>query len=90
MAGEPVIPLLAPFAVPSGYWLAWLGMILVGFAVPEGYSIATKQNKGTLSANIRSWLKTDTPGGGATWLVVWLHLAAVLVWLLGHILRWWP
>lgn len=75
----------------SGYWLVWLfGMVLAGFAIPEVYAIRNKQAGDTLSENIRRWLRTDTPGGGASWLAVWSTLAAVLCWLLGHILRWWP
>lgn len=83
-----MIPLL--FSIPPGYWLAWLGAIIVGFAIPEADAILNKQDGDTLSENIRRWLHTDTPGGGITWLVVWLHLLAGFVWLLGHILRWWP
>ena len=72
------------------YWVFWLGVaVLLGFAVPEAYAIK-KQGGHTLSSNIRRWLKTDTPGGGASWLAVWCTLALVLCWLLGHILRWWP
>jgi hypothetical protein len=75
----------------SAYWIFWLGvMVLGGFAIPEGYAIATKQQQGTLSANIRAWLKTDTPGGGWSWLGVWLTLAAILGWLGGHIMHYWP
>ena len=83
---------MIPLLVVSGeYWAFWLGvLVLGGFAIPEAYAIKTKQNQGTLSANIRRWLKTDTPGGGASWLAVWSTLALVLCWLLGHILRWWP
>ena len=77
--------------IPAGYWLFWLGvLVLAGFAVPEVIAIRNKQNGDTLSENIRRWLKTDTPGGGASWLAVWSTLALVLCWLLGHILRWWP
>lgn len=73
----------------SAYWIFWLGvMVLGGFAVPEGYAITRKQYKDTLSDNIRSWLKTDTPGGGWTFLGVWTALLAVLLWLLPHIERW--
>jgi hypothetical protein len=75
----------------SGYWLFWLGVaVLCGFAIPEVYAIRSQQSGDTLSENIRRWLRTDTPGGGASWLAVWSALAAILVWLLGHILRWWP
>jgi len=77
--------------IPAGYWLFWLGvLVLAGFAVPEFIAIRNKQSGDTLSENIRRWLKTDTPGGGASWLAVWSTLALVLGWLLGHILRWWP
>lgn len=72
------------------YWLAFLSAVLVGFAVPEGYAIANKQQGDTLSENIRRWLRTDTPGGGWTWLSVWSCLFGVVVWLLGHIMNWWP
>ena len=77
--------------IPSGYWLFWLGvLVLAGFAVPEALAIKNRQSGDTLSENLRRWLKTDTPGGGASWLAVWSTLALVLGWLLGHILRWWP
>ena len=79
-----------PAVIPHTYWVFWLGvMVLGGFAVPEGIAIKNKQAGDTLSENIRLWLRTDTPGGGASWLAVWSTLAAVLVWLLGHILLWW-
>lgn len=75
----------------SEYWLFWLGcMVLGGFAIPEAYAIMNKQTGDTLSENIRKWLKTDTPGGGASWLAVWSVLFSILVWLFGHILEWWP
>jgi hypothetical protein len=70
------------------YWLGFLIAVVAGFAIPEGYAIK-KQNGGTLSANIRLWLRTDTPGGGASWLIVWSALMTVLIWLSGHILEWW-
>lgn len=73
----------------SGYWLSFLFCCLAGFAVPEYKAIKNRQRGDTLSENIRLWLRTDTPGGGASWLVVWSTLATVLVWLLGHILEWW-
>lgn len=74
----------------SAYWAFWLGvLVLGGFAIPEAHAIRSKQSGDTLSENIRRWLKTDTPGGGASWLAVWLTLAAVLAWLGGHIMRWW-
>lgn len=74
----------------SAYWLFWVfGMVLTGFLVPEVNAILNKQQGDTLSENIRLWLHTDTPGGGASWLVVWTTLLGVLVWLLGHIMRWW-
>lgn len=75
--------------IPPGYWLTFLGAIIVGFAVPEAQAIRNRQGGDTLSENVRRWLRTDTPGGGASWLAVWTALATVLVWLLGHILRWW-
>jgi hypothetical protein len=75
----------------SMYWLFWVfGMVLTGFVVPELHAILNKQQGDTLSENIRLWLKTDTPGGGASWLAVWSTLMAILIWLLGHILNWWP
>lgn len=73
----------------NAWWLVWLGIILVGFAVPEWVAIRNKQTGDTLSENIRRWLRTDTPGGGWTWLGVWVTLLGVWVWLCGHILRWW-
>jgi len=77
--------------IPDAYWALWLGvLVLGGFAVPEFLAIKNRQPGDTLSERIRSWLKTDTPGGGASWLAVWSTLALVLGWLLGHILRWWP
>jgi len=77
--------------IPNAYWALWLGvLVLGGFAVPEFLAIKNRQSGDTLSENIRRWLKTDTPGGGASWLAVWSTLALVLGWLLGHILRWWP
>ena len=73
------------------WWAFWLGfLVLGGFAIPEAIAIANKQEGDTLSENIRRWLKTDTPGGGASWLAVWTTLAGILAWLLGHILHWWP
>lgn len=75
------------------YWLVWLGVfVLGGFAIPEAYAIANKQEGDTLSEKIRQWLKTDTPGGGASWLAVWSALALLVLWLLGHIASWpyWP
>ena len=55
--------------IPSAYWLFWLGvMVLGGFAIPEAIAIRNKQGGDTLSENIRRWLRTDTPGGGASWL----------------------
>lgn len=75
----------------STYWALWLGFaVLGGFAGPEIYAILNKQDGDTLSENIRKWLKTDTPGGGASWLAIWLTLLSVLVWLYGHIERLWP
>lgn len=74
----------------SIYWLVWVfGMVLTGFAIPELHAILNKQNGDTLSENIRLWLKTDTPGGGAAWLRVWAGLLIVVVWLGGHIMNWW-
>lgn len=73
----------------SAYWAVYLLCVVGFFAIPEVHAIKTKQSGDTLSENIRLWLRTDTPGGGASWLVVWSTLATVLVWLLGHILRWW-
>lgn len=83
-----MIPL--ELVVPHAWWAFWLGVLVVGgFAVPEVIAIRSKQHGDTLSENIRLWLRTDTPGGGASWLVVWSTLAAVFVWLLGHIAEWW-
>jgi len=77
--------------VPASYWLFWLGVLVAaGFAIPEAIAIRNRQAGDTLSENIRRWLKTDTPGGGYTWLGVWSMLLLILAWLLGHILRWWP
>jgi len=76
--------------VPHAYWLIWLvGLVLSGFAVPEGLAIKNKQGGDTLSENVRRWLHTDTPGGGSTFLGVWLTLLFTWLWFLGHILRWW-
>lgn len=73
----------------SAYWIFWLSVLVVGgFAVPEGYAIANKQKGDTLSENVRSWLKTDTPGGGWTFLGVWATLLGVLLWFAPHILHW--
>lgn len=73
------------------YWAIWLGvLVLGGFAVPEGYAIFNKQKGDTLSEKTRQWLKTDTPGGGKSWLAIWSFLLMVLLWLLGHIKNWWP
>lgn len=74
----------------SSYWLAFLVTALVGFAIPEAVAITRKQSGDTLSENIRRWLRTDTPGGGLSWLAVWTTLLAVVVWLGGHILEIWP
>lgn len=72
------------------YWIVWLlGAVVAGFAVPEAYAIKNKQTGDTLSENVRLWLHVDTPGGGASWLAVWLSLLITWVWFLGHILRWW-
>jgi hypothetical protein len=86
--GVALVPLLV--TIPHAYWSFWvLVLVLAGFAVPEGIAIANKQGGDTLSENIRRWLRTDTPGGGKTWLGVWATLLAVAVWLGGHILEWW-
>jgi hypothetical protein len=73
----------------SGYWLGFLLAVVAGFAIPEAHAIKSKQSGDTLSENIRLWLRTDTPGGGASWLIVWSALMTVLIWLSGHILNWW-
>lgn len=73
----------------STYWLGFLMAIVAAFAIPEAHAIKSKQKGDTLSENIRLWLKTDTPGGGASWLIVWSALLTVLIWLLGHIAEWW-
>jgi hypothetical protein len=74
----------------SAYWVFWLGgLVLAGFAIPEINAITNKQTGDTLSENIRRWLRTDTPGGGYTWLGVWTTLLLILCWLGGHIMRWW-
>ena len=74
----------------STYWLVWLlGAVVAGFAIPEAHAIKDKQKGDTLSENVQLWLRTDTPGGGASWLVVWSTLAIVWFWFLGHIMRWW-
>lgn len=70
-------------------WVTVLLAIASLFAVPETIAIRRKQSGDTLSENIRRWLKTDTPGGGRNWLLTWMMLQTVLLWLLGHILRWW-
>lgn len=73
------------------YWLFWIfGMVITGFAIPEANAVLNKQKGDTLSENIREWLKTDTPGGGASWLAIVGVLFTVLTWLMGHILEWWP
>ena len=74
----------------SAWWLSWLLLVVAGFAIPEAVAIKRKQSGDTLTENIRLWLRTDTPGGGASWLIVWSTLMTVLMWLLGHILEWWP
>jgi hypothetical protein len=92
-------PTLAKVAKPPrknwwhAYWLFWLfGMVVTGFLIPEINAILNKQKGDTLSENIRLWLKTDTPGGGASWLVVATGLFTLVVWLTGHIAQWpgWP
>lgn len=76
--------------VPHAYWAVWvLGLVLGGFAVPEALAIKNKQGGDTLSENVRRWLHTDTPGGGATFAGTWLTLLVTWLWFLGHILRWW-
>lgn len=74
----------------ADYWPAYLAAVLLGFLVPEIQAIRNRQGGDTLSERIRAWLRTDTPGGGWTWAATWLVLQGVLLWLLGHILRWWP
>lgn len=77
-------------SIPHAYWAFWLLVLVVGgFAVPEGIAIKNKQVGDTLSENIRLWLHTNTPGGGASWLAVWSVLLAIVVWLGGHIMQWW-
>lgn len=72
------------------YWLIWLGAILLGFAVPEGVAVARRQWADTLSDNLRVWFRVRTAAGARRWLVAWSSLLLVWVWLLGHILNWWP
>lgn len=81
----------ALIVIPHAYWAFWV-LVLAwgGFAIPEGIAIFNKQAGDTLSENIRLWLHTNTPGGGWTWLGVWSFLFAVVVWLGGHIMQWWP
>lgn len=74
----------------ADWWPLWLALVLGGFAAPEALAIKNKVPGDTLSERIRAWLRTDTPGGGASWLAVWTVLAGVLAWLLGHIMNWWP
>ena len=77
----------APNKKWSAYWLFWLfGMVITGFVIPELDAILNKQDGDTLSENIRLWLHTDTPGGGASWLAVVSMLFGLVVWLAGHIL----
>lgn len=71
------------------YWATFLGFIVVGFAIPEWRAIKNKQTGDTLSENVRLWLHPNTPGGGASWLGVWLTLLGVWIWFLGHIFQWW-
>ena len=70
-------------------WITCLLGIVSLFAVPEYIAVKNKQSGDTLSENIRLWLKTDTPGGGRNWLLLWMLFQTVLVWLLGHIMKWW-
>ena len=70
----------------ADWWPLWLAIVLGGFAVPEFLALRNKVPGDTLSERLRAWFRVDTPGGGASWLAVWLALAAVLAWLLPHIL----
>lgn len=87
LAGSPTL-LVRPAKSKkwSIYWLLWLfGMVITGFVLPELHALLNKQQGDTLSENIRLWLKTDTPGGGASWLAVVSLLFGLVVWLAGHI-----
>lgn len=93
-SAPPPHPLLAKVAEPPKrnwwhiYWLFWLfGMVITGFVIPEANALLNKQGGDTLSENIRRWLKTDTPGGGASWLVVVAFLFTLVAWLAGHIAK---
>lgn len=73
----------------SDLWVIILGIMLALFAVPEAVAIRRKQRGDTLSEQVRLWLRTDTPGGGVSWLAVWATGLLVWVWFLGHIAEWW-
>lgn len=64
------------------YWLLWL---VVGFGIPEAFALSTSRPKETLSDTV--WWICDITPGHTTWNWTFLHflLAALLVWLLGHL-----
>ena len=72
------------------WWPLWLVLAFLGFIIPELIAVKNKVPGDTLSERLRAWFHVDTPGGGASWLAVWLVLEGTLVWLLGHIHGWWP
>lgn len=63
------------------YWLTWL---VVFFGVPEGYALFTNP-KNTLSWTVWNWFGVRQGVPVWQWSVMHLLLAAVLVWLLGHL-----
>lgn len=72
----------------ADWWPIFLLLVALGFGVPEGIAVVRGRG-GTLSEWIRRTLRTDTPRGRKTWTAIWSVLAAVVVWLLGHIHNWW-
>ena len=74
----------------ADWWPLWTALVLGGFAVPEFLALRNKVPGDTYSERLRKWFKVDTPGGGASWLAVWVVLLGVCSWLGGHIAGWWP
>lgn len=71
------------------WWPLWLAIAGLGLAIPELVAVFNKVPGDTLSERLRAWFHVDTPGGGASWLVVWLLFEGLILWLLGHIIGWW-
>jgi len=84
-------------------WLTMVGVIFCAVVFVLGWfyhfekkAILSQERGDTFTEKTREWLKTETPGGGVRFLVLWFFvlmfnvaLFVVWLWFAGHILKLW-